>query len=282
MEVIETSKKIQQLALHSRAQGEKLVFVPTMGALHRGHLELLSIGKNLGTKLILSIFVNPTQFGPNEDFAKYPRNLPNDLELAKNTGVDIVFTPSVTDIYPPGDQTAVEVGEKSKRLCGTFRPGHFAGVATVVLKLFNIVQPHVAIFGEKDYQQLQIIRQMVADFQMPIDIFGAPTIRENDGLALSSRNKYLSANERAQALAIPKALNAAKFMRQNQGKIAPEQIEISVRSNLLDSGFTNEQIQYASVVDAETLNPITDFSAPARLCVAAYVGKTRLIDNIAL
>ncbi len=194
----------------ARMRGERMAFVPTMGALHEGHVALLREGRRRGDKLVLSIFVNPTQFGPNEDLARYPRDLPGDLAKAAGAGTDVAFVPEAADMYPPGHQTVVEVRELARGLDGAFRPGHFAGVATVVAKLFNIVPPDLAIFGEKDFQQLAIVRRMVADLAMPIEIVGIPTVREPDGLAMSSRNAYLSPAERARALSLSRALFAAR------------------------------------------------------------------------
>jgi pantoate--beta-alanine ligase len=190
----------------ARARGERIAFVPTMGALHAGHVALLAEGRRRGDRLALSIFVNPTQFGPQEDLARYPRDLPGDLAKAAGAGTDVAFVPEVADMYPAGFQTTIEVKELSRGLDGVSRPGHFAGVATVVAKLFNVVQPDLAIFGEKDFQQLAVVRRLVADLAMGIEIVGLPTVREPDGLAMSSRNAYLSAGERARALSLSRGL----------------------------------------------------------------------------
>ena len=194
----------------AHARGERIAFVPTMGALHAGHVALLAEGRRRADKLALSIFVNPTQFGPNEDLARYPRDLPGDLAKAAGAGTDVAFVPEASDIYPAGFQTTIEVRELARGLDGVFRPGHFAGVATVVAKLFNIVAPDLAIFGEKDFQQLAIVRRLVADLAMGIEIVGLPTVREPDGLAMSSRNAYLSPAERTRALSLSRALFAAR------------------------------------------------------------------------
>lgn len=265
----------QQVAAWRRA-GQTIAFVPTMGALHAGHARLLQEGRRRADRLIASIFVNPTQFGPTEDLAKYPRDLDGDLEQCRSCAVDAVFTPPVEAIYPPGDQTVIEVPGLSAPLCGAFRPGHFRGVATVVYKLFATTLPQVACFGEKDYQQLKVIERMVRDLSLPVEIVPVPTVREPDGLALSSRNQYLSPSERSQATAIWRALQqvraGAAETRDTAALIA------AGRAVLSDARIT--QIQYFAIVDAETLEPLTTIDRPARCCVAAYVGTTRLIDNV--
>jgi pantoate--beta-alanine ligase len=224
--------------------------------------------------LVLSIFVNPTQFGPNEDLARYPRDLAGDLAKAAGAGTDAAFVPEARDVYPAGFQTTVEVRELARGLCGPFRPGHFAGVATVVCKLFNVVRPDVAVFGEKDYQQLAIIRRMVADLDMGIEIVGVPTVREADGLAMSSRNAYLSPAERARALSLSRALFAARDAvaggaRQAEAIVAQARAALDV-----------DRVDYVELVDAATLQPMTIVDGPAVLAVAAFVGRTRLIDNV--
>src|SRR3954468_23647728 len=193
-----------------RAAGKRIAFVPTMGYLHAGHVSLLDEGRRRGDRLVLSIFVNPTQFGPSEDLARYPRDLPGDLAKAAGAGTDVAYVPEARDVYPPGYQTYVEVRELEKGLCGDLRPGHFVGVATVVCKLFNVVRPHVALFGEKDYQQLAVIRRMARDLDMGVEVAGLPIVREPDGLAMSSRNAYLSPEERQRALALSRGLFAAR------------------------------------------------------------------------
>jgi pantoate--beta-alanine ligase len=193
----------------ARQRGDRIAFVPTMGALHEGHVSLLREGRRHGERLVLSIFVNPTQFGPNEDLARYPRDLDGDLALAASAGTDVAYVPDAAAVYPPGFQTFVQVREVENGLCGDRRPGHFAGVATVVCKLFNVVRPHVALFGEKDFQQLAVIRRMVRDLDMSVDVVGMPIVREADGLAMSSRNRYLSPAERQRALSLSRGLTAA-------------------------------------------------------------------------
>ena len=210
MEIISDPRDMQGRARQWRDQGLKVVLVPTMGFFHPGHLSLMEYGKTIGERLVVSLFVNPTQFGPQEDLARYPRDLDRDARLAREVGVDVLYTPEAGAMYPPGYQTFVDVESLSRGLCGASRPGHFRGVATVVLKLLNQVSPQVAVFGEKDYQQLMVVKQMVADLDVPTEIVGRPIVREPDGLAMSSRNTYLSPEERAAALCLYRALLAAR------------------------------------------------------------------------
>lgn len=254
-----------------------VILVPTMGALHAGHAALIDAararaGKN-GT-VIVSIFVNPTQFGPNEDLAKYPRTMEADLELCAAHGADAVFAPAAQEMYPPGDSTFVEETELSRELCGAQRPGHFRGVCTVVAKLFNILRPEAAIFGEKDYQQLAVIRRMARDLFLGIEIVGHPTVREPDGLAMSSRNRYLSAEERQRAAAFPAALK--------QATEEPDPRSIVTRANELITQGTGSAPEYVELVDAETLEPLASLDRPAVLAAAVKIGETRLIDNVRL
>jgi pantoate--beta-alanine ligase len=260
----------------ARARGQRVAFVPTMGYLHAGHVSLLDEGRRRGDRLVLSIFVNPTQFGPAEDLARYPRDLPGDLAKAAAAGVDIAYVPAARDVYPPGYQTYVEVREIEKGLCGAHRPGHFVGVATVVCKLFNLVRPHVALFGEKDYQQLAVIRRMVADLEMGIEIVGMPTLREPDGLAMSSRNAYLSTEGRARARALSRGLFAARA-RAEAGERDGAAL-IGIARAALEGQV--DRIEYVELRDAETLAPLAVRDRPGVLAVAAYVGVTRLIDNV--
>jgi pantoate--beta-alanine ligase len=260
----------------ARARGERIAFVPTMGALHAGHVALLEEGRRRGEQLVLSIFVNPTQFGPNEDLARYPRDLPGDLAKAAGAGTDVAFVPEPVDIYPPGFQTTIEVRELARGLDGVFRPGHFAGVATVVAKLFNIVQPDVAIFGQKDFQQLAIVRRLVVDLAMGIEIIGLPTVREPDGLAMSSRNAYLSPSERARALSLSRALFAARD-RAGAGERDGRALVEGARAAL-----DVDRLDYLELCDAATLVPLTEVDRPAVLLVAAFIGRTRLIDNVTI
>jgi pantoate--beta-alanine ligase len=260
-----------------RAAGERIVLVPTMGALHAGHRALMDEAGRIGRRTVVSIFVNPTQFGPNEDFSRYPRDLEADLALLGQAGVDAAWTPEVATMYPPGFTSRIEVAGLSEGLCGPFRPGHFAGVATVVTKLLNQVRPDVALFGEKDFQQLRVIQQAVADLDLAVEIHGVPTLREADGLALSSRNRYLSAEERAVAPRLHAVLaDVAAAIRDGSavaGRIAAGKAALETR------GF---RVQYLAVCDARTLVPVERVDGPARVLAAAFLGRTRLIDNIAV
>ncbi|NEU10656.1 pantoate--beta-alanine ligase [Methylobacterium sp. BTF04] len=261
-----------------RAGQERLVLVPTMGALHAGHLALMARARTIGTRVVASIFVNPTQFGPNEDFSRYPRNTEADLALLAQAGVDAAYLPEASAMYPAGFSTRIEVAEVSEGLCGAVRPGHFSGVATVVTKLLNQVQPDVALFGEKDFQQLQVIRRAVRDLDIPVSIEGVPTLREPDGLALSSRNRYLGPQERAQAPRLH-----AVLARIAEGLVAGKPADPLVaqgRAALEAAGFG--PVQYLEVRDADSLAPVPDVSGgPVRVLAAAYLGTTRLIDNVA-
>jgi pantoate--beta-alanine ligase len=261
-----------------RARGQRIAFVPTMGALHAGHVALLEEGRRRGDCLVLSIFVNPAQFGPHEDLDRYPRDLPGDLAKAAAAGVDVAFVPERAVMYQDGHQTTVDVRDLEQGMCGDVRPGHFVGVATVVCKLFNIVRPHVALFGEKDFQQLAVVRRMVRDLDMPVDVVGLPTVREPDGMALSSRNKFLSPGERFRALSISRGLFAARA-RHDAGQRDAEALISVVRAALAGAV---DRIDYVDVRDAETLRPLTVVDRPAVLALAALVGQTRLIDNVRL
>lgn len=262
----------------ARARGERIAFVPTMGALHAGHVSLLSAARKVADRVVLSIFVNPTQFGPKEDLARYPRDLEGDLAKAASVDTDVAFVPEANDVYPPGAQTFIEVREVSQGLCGERRPGHFAGVATVVCKLFNMVRPHLAIFGEKDFQQLAVIRRMVLDLNMPIEIVGQPTVRESDGLAMSSRNAYLSPLDRMRALAISQGLSAARE------RFAAGERDAGVLRALALGTIQDrvDRIDYVEIRDADSLRPIERLDRPAVILAAVYVGATRLIDNMRL
>ncbi len=273
--LIKSVKEMQNFSEVMRKDGKRLVFVPTMGYLHEGHLSLMRKGRELGDILIVSIFVNPTQFGPAEDYNRYPRDLERDMNMMKEIPVDVVFHPSPEEMYPQGFQTYVEVTELSKPLCGRSRPGHFRGVATVVAKLFNIVKPHVAIFGKKDYQQLKVIERMVKDLNFDIEIVGMPIVREKDGLAMSSRNTYLSPEDRKRAVSIYRSLEEAKrlFM---QGERNAKAIKDRI-SKLIEG-----DIDYVSVVDPETLEELDTIKDKALVAVAVKIGSARLIDNIIL
>jgi pantoate--beta-alanine ligase len=260
-----------------RAEGARIALVPTMGALHAGHIALIDAAKRAGTKVVASIFVNPTQFGPNEDLARYPRREAADSRMLVEAGCDLLWLPTVETMYPDGFASTISVAGVSETLDGAARPGHFDGVATVVTKLFNQVSPDAAFFGEKDYQQLQVIRRMVNDLDFAIDIVGVPTQRDDDGLALSSRNIYLDEEERAKAVALPRALGVAA--RAIARGIPAEEAAAEAQTSLVAAGFT---VDYVTLVDAETraANPGAD--RPRRLLAAARMGQTRLIDNIAV
>lgn len=262
-----------------RAEGHRLGLVPTMGALHAGHLALIDHAKTLADRVMVSIFVNPTQFGPGEDFSRYPRMLEKDVEQCARRGVDLVFAPDALEMYPEGERTRVHVAGLTESLCGASRPGHFDGVATIVTKLFAVAGPCTAVFGRKDYQQLKVIQRMARDLLLPVRVVGHPTVREPDGLALSSRNQYLSEAERQMALAIPRGLRDA-----NRAFDAGERNSARLRGGLeraLESAGL--RIDYVSVADPETLEPFSE-AVPERalLAVAVFAGSTRLIDNMVL
>ncbi|WP_448582910.1 pantoate--beta-alanine ligase [Thermaurantiacus sp.] len=260
----------------ARAAGKRIALVPTMGALHQGHLSLVALARANAGFVVASLFVNPAQFGPNEDFARYPRDEKRDRDLLQQAGCDLLFAPSVATVYPAGFRTQVTVADLSERLEGKARPGHFAGVATVVTKLFGMVQPDVAIFGEKDWQQLAIIRQLTADLNLAVEIRSGPTVREADGLAMSSRNAYLTPTEREVAGALPDALAkaAAAIASGREVSDALAEAERAMRT----AGFT--AVDYVALVDPETLAPLLVLDRPARLLAAARLGTTRLIDNL--
>jgi pantoate--beta-alanine ligase len=257
-------------------RGGSLALVPTMGALHAGHLALVAEGRRRADAVAASIFVNPLQFGANEDLSRYPRREVEDANMLEEAGCDLLWLPAVEEIYPPGFATKVSVAGISERWEGEARPGHFDGVATVVARLLLAVAPDVAIFGEKDFQQLAVIRRMVADLAIPVEVVGVPTVREPDGLALSSRNAYLSADERERAVALPKALAAA-----GSAIIGGTPASSALRETkqaLVDAGFL--KIDYVALVDEATLEPVEGLAGPARLIAAAVIGGTRLIDNL--
>lgn len=264
-----------------RKAGERIGFVPTMGALHEGHLSLVGIARNGGNcaRIVASVFVNPTQFGPNEDFGRYPRQPEKDAEMLAAAGCDLLFLPDVDTMYPPGHTAYVDLGNPAETLEGVCRPGHFRGVATVVALLFNLVQPDVAVFGEKDAQQLAVIRQMVRDLHIPVEVVPAPTIREPDGLAMSSRNAYLSPEERKAAAVLHCSLRNAEAAIQ-----AGERRGDEVR-RILSETLNSEplaRVEYAEVVDAESFQPVEKLRGRLVLPLAVRVGGTRLIDNLQL
>ena len=261
-----------------KSDGRPVALVPTMGALHDGHMALVEEARRHAGHVVVSIFVNPRQFGANEDLDSYPRREAKDAQMLSAAGVDILWAPTAEVMYPQGYATNISLSDVTEGLDGAARPGHFDGVATVVAKLFNQVQPHVALFGEKDYQQLAVIRQMVRDLDMPIEIIGVPTQRAEDGLALSSRNAYLSEEERKDALALPRALGEAA--RQMEKGATVETAIAKAIAMLTAHGF--DPVDYVTLCDAVTLEPMTVLDRPARLLGAAKLGRTRLIDNIAV
>ena len=279
IEVIKTVAAMQAEAQALRRAHKTIAFVPTMGFLHEGHLSLMREGRKHGDILVVSIFVNPTQFGPGEDLEAYPRDIERDLDLLEEVGTDIVFTPEPGDIYSPGFQTYVSLDDLTNRLCGISRPVHFKGVATVVAKLFNIVQPHAAVFGQKDYQQVVIIQRMVKDLGFDIRVIGAPTVREPDGLAMSSRNAYLNPAERESAPCLYRAMTRAAQMVKEGVVDARKIIEKSAE---FIEGHAGMQVDYIAMVDPETLEDVTRIERPVQMALAVKVGKTRLIDNMLL
>ncbi|GAA2210361.1 pantoate--beta-alanine ligase [Nonomuraea monospora] len=253
-----------------------VALVPTMGALHEGHRSLIRQARVRADQVVVSIFVNPLQFGPNEDFSRYPRTFDADLEVCREEGVDVVFHPAADDLYAADRQVSVSAGEMGRVVEGAFRPGHFDGVLTIVLKLFNLVQPDLAVFGQKDAQQLALIRRMVADLDLPIEILGAPTVREPDGLALSSRNRYLSDGDRQVAVTLSRALRAGA------ARFTPAEIRQTARA-VLDEAGPGLDLDYLALVDPATFAEVSEgYEGLAVLAVAAKVGSTRLIDNVTL
>ncbi|WP_293443742.1 pantoate--beta-alanine ligase [Persephonella sp.] len=278
--LIRKIKDMKQIVKRLKKEGKTIGFVPTMGYLHEGHTSLIRCSKKDNDITVVSIFVNPIQFGENEDLDRYPRDLDRDIRICEKEGVDYVFYPSAGEMYPEGFSTFVEVEGITKRLCGAFRPGHFRGVTTVVNKLFNIVQPDRAYFGEKDYQQLKVIQKMVRDLNIDVEVKGCPLIREKDGLALSSRNKYLTPEERKSALAISRALFRAKQMFE-RGERDPSKVVDEIK-RIISSQPLVKEIQYVEVVDPEDLTPKKKLEKGDVVAVAVFVGNTRLIDNIKL
>ena len=279
MEIIENIRTMQKKADALRREGKIISFVPTMGYLHEGHLSLMREGRKRGDTLVISIFVNPTQFGPKEDLSSYPRDLARDAAMARDVGVDILFTVTDDAMYPEGYQTYVTVEEVTRGLCGARRSTHFRGVTTVVSKLFNIVKPHVAIFGMKDYQQLVTLDRMTCDLNFDIDIVGLPIVREPDGLAMSSRNTYLSADERSAALRINTTLAEVRRLFAQGETSAPRLIG---RINDAFAAAPAMAVDYVEICDARTLEPVERVDREALVAVAVGVGSTRLIDNCLL
>ena len=286
MQLIKEVEKMRKKMLYLRQRGEKIGFVPTMGYLHEGHLTLMRKARGECSTVVISIFVNPIQFGPSEDLERYPRNLKRDRLLAESQGVDYIFNPEAEEMYGEGFNTSVSVRDLNKIMCGKYRPAHFDGVCTVVLKLFNIICPHISYFGEKDFQQLVIIKKMVGDLNLPVEIVGCPVVRESDGLAMSSRNKYLSAQERVEATVLYRCLELAAEMIKNGQKdtveIKKHVMDIFSETNLL------KKVDYFDFRDPQDLKEIRDISKflkerPDRellIASAIWIGKTRLIDNI--
>lgn len=274
--VAETIAATRAAVAEARQAGQRIGLVPTMGALHAGHLSLIEAAQRETDFVVVSIFVNPSQFGPNEDYTRYPRTFDEDLRLCREAGAALVFAPEARAIYPPGYSTWVEVEKLSDGLCGAARPGHFRGVATVVLKLFNIVQPDVAYFGQKDAQQARLIAKLVQDLDLPLQVRICPIVREPDGLALSSRNRYLDPEQRAKAVVLSQSLDAAEqAIAKGERNAASLQQFLRERIN----SVPGVELDYAEVVDAATLQPLEHLAGEVLLAVAARLGRTRLIDN---
>ncbi|GIW83557.1 MAG: pantothenate synthetase [Gemmataceae bacterium] len=277
--LVERIEAVRQQVAQVRQAGQTIGFVPTMGALHAGHAALIRSARQECGYVVVSIFVNPTQFGPHEDYTRYPRTLEADQQLCAAEGVDLIFAPAVEEMYPPPYRTYVEVTELDQVLCGASRPSHFRGVCTVVLKLFQIVQPDVAYFGEKDYQQARIIRQMIRDLHLPVQLRTLPTVREADGLAYSSRNRYLTAAQRQVA---PRIYQALLEVRERVGRGEREAARLESDLYQALSAIPEARVDYAKIVDADSLQPLEQIDRPAVAAVAVFLGTTRLIDNIRL
>ena len=276
MRIINHIPDMQRWSETQRLAGKKIACVPTMGFLHEGHLSLVREGKRRGDVVVVTIFVNPMQFNQASDFDKYPRNVEQDQRMLEEIGTDVLFYPTAPEMYPENFQTAVEVDKVSKPLCGAFRPGHFRGVTTVVAKLFNIVKPHFALFGEKDFQQCVVIQRMVKDLNFDVEIIPMPTIRETDGIAMSSRNARLNESERQTSLCISRALNSAQEMV-TRGERNTEAVLQMVQDTLSKDGGV--RLEYASLCHPETLEEASRVSGPTLLAIAVWVGDVRLIDN---
>ena len=271
MRTIQSPASLQREMLHLRASGQRVGFVPTMGFLHDGHLSLMRLARAQCDHLVVSIFVNPLQFGPNEDLDRYPRDPEGDAAKCASVGVDTLFLPET--LYDDDHRTTVSVAGLTSGLCGTSRPGHFDGVTTVVARLFGVVQPHIAVFGQKDYQQLAVIKRMVRDLALPVEVIGGPLIRDTDGLALSSRNKYLDAEARRRALSLRRALQAIKDH---------PSADVAERLATGRATLETDRVDYLDIVHPDTLKPLDEIDGPARALVAAWIGNTRLIDNLEL
>jgi len=276
MKTIETISEMQNAALSMRTEGQSIGLVPTMGAFHEGHLSLMRAARAENDRVIVSLFVNPAQFAPHEDLDRYPRNLGRDIELAQGEGVDIIFLPIVEEVYPEGFCSQITVTGLSDRLCGEYRPGHFQGVATVVAKLFHITLPHRAYFGLKDFQQSVVIRRMVEDLNFNLEIVTLPTVRESDGLAMSSRNAYLSEDERISARCLKESLDLAVHQIEG-GERNADALRGSIRERIgREKGM---EIDYVSIADPKTLQEISTLTGEAVIALAVRIGETRLIDN---
>jgi len=280
MDILSRAVQVRSAVNALRAEGKRIGFVPTMGYLHEGHLSLVRIAREHVDEVIASIFVNPTQFGPGEDLEAYPRDLPRDCDLLVKEGVRFVFHPPPEEMYPPGCVTTVDPGPLAERLCGAERPGHFRGVATVVLKLFEILRPHMAVFGQKDAQQCAVIERLVRDLNLDVEILRAPTVREPDGLALSSRNTYLSPEERKAAPVLYRALRAGEELVR-AGERAGPRVQSAIQETLSGEPLV-ASVDYAAVVDGRTLEDLKRLRGDVLLASAIRIGKTRLIDNIPL
>lgn len=283
MLILNSAQTTQETILRWKKE-HKVALIPTMGCLHEAHLDLVRAAKKHATKIVVSIFVNPLQFGPNEDFDRYPRTFEDDKAKLEEMGVDLLFHPNERDLYPEGFSTSVRLGEMSEQLCGKFRPGHFDGVATVCLKLFNITQADYAVFGEKDFQQLRVVQQLTHDFNMPVTIVPHPTVRDTDGVALSSRNRYLSASDRESARAIPLALDRARTLVRENGITKVQDVLEVVRATLATGSLT---IQYCEVTEGRFLRhadpkALVHAIPLPHLFIAVKIGATRLIDNVSL
>lgn len=279
MRVLTSISESRRAVWDARLNGRRVGLVPTMGALHEGHLSLVRAAHESCSFVAVTIFVNPTQFAPGEDFDRYPRTMDADRTLLDGERVDLLFAPSSADVHAADDATVVHVARLTDGLCGPWRPGHFDGVATVVAKLFNILPADAAFFGEKDFQQLQVVRRMVRDLHIPIDIVGCPTVREPDGLAMSSRNAFLSPQERARAAGVSAALFEAKRLIEAEGARDGDALRALLRDRLRASDITD--VDYAEIVDPDGLVPVRAVQSPVRILIAARVGRTRLIDNVA-
>lgn len=277
MRIIKDPKEMYSYAIKTKCRGKSIGFVPTMGYLHEGHLSLVEAARANADVVIVSIFVNPTQFAPSEDLNQYPQDLKQDKSLLKNFNIDVLFLPEPADMYPEGFKTMVEVKDLSRKMCGRTRPTHFSGVTTIVAKLFNLVLPDCAFFGEKDFQQQLIIKRMVKDLDLPVEIITSPIVREYDGLAMSSRNKYLDAKEREQATIIYKALSLAK-QEIEKGEKNSNKIILRIRS--LIGTIPKIRLDYVVIVDPETLEEVKSVKGKVLVALAAFFGKARLIDNM--